>query len=146
MMIRLYPNKVLREKAVPVVNFFDGRFQRLVNRMFKTLHRYGGLGLSANQIGEPIRLMVVDVPGYKRMALVNPHLMSFDGEEKSDEGCLSLPGIIRQIRRPATISLIATTRFKKDIKVETGGLLARVIMHEMDHMQGRLIIDEEMVT
>jgi len=140
MKIRLYPNEVLREKAIPVT-VFDKQFQRFVYRMEKTLRKYRGLGLSATQVGVPIRVIVVNVAPHPRITLVNPHITSFDGAEVGMEGCLSLPGYHGNVQRPVSLSLTAYTSFEKVINIDAEGLLARAIMHEMDHMRGVLICD-----
>lgn len=138
--IYVFGEPVLREKARPVEKF-DSSLQKLIKRMIAAMKEADGVGLAAPQIGIPCRVIVVDV-GEGPFALINPEVI-WESEEKSDfdEGCLSFPGVTVTITRPERIRIqYLDEKGNKNI-LEADSLLARVIQHEIDHLNGVLIID-----
>jgi peptide deformylase len=140
-----YGEDVLKLKAKEIENL-DGKIADLINGMAQTLHTtYSAVGLAAPQVGESLRLSVIDLSmGEKTndlIVLINPEIIESEGIETGDEGCLSLPGISLSINRAAKIFLKNFDMNGKEIRREIDGYLARVIQHELDHLDGTLIID-----
>ncbi len=136
-----YPDPILRKVSEEVTEF-DEDLQRFLSEMAKAMYRYDGIGLAAPQVGVNKRIIVVDV-GKGLLKLVNPVILEVSGEEEEmEEGCLSLPGIYLPVaRRVESIRFKAQDGTGRE-RVWTGkGLLARVIQHEIDHLDGVLIID-----
>ena len=143
--IKTYPEKVLKQKASPVEEI-DGKLQRLIDDMVETMYAAPGIGLAAPQVGVSKQLMVIDVSlreEEKRplIVLINPEIKHIEGEMESEEGCLSLPGYITQVKRSERIEVCGLDRTGKHVKIEGGGLLSRALQHEMDHLNGTLLID-----
>lgn len=144
--ILTYPDPVLRERAAPVERV-DGEILRLVEDMVDTM--YGapgtGIGLAANQIGRPLRLVVVDLrnaenkPGLQ--VLVNPEIVEASGEISCQEGCLSLPDFFSNVKRYEEVTVRAFDRKERSFEIQASGLLAVVLQHEIDHLEGKLFID-----
>ena len=147
-----FPDSFLRLKAKPVKKF-DKELQTLIDDMFETMLNEPGVGLAAPQIGESIRLVVVEyaeesedenapAPKPKRYVLVNPEIIERSDEMvEGMEGCLSVPGLIGKVDRHEKITVKALTRHGKPQKVKAEGWMARIIQHEMDHLDGILYID-----
>jgi peptide deformylase len=140
-----YGDEILKIKASAVENL-DGKIAQLVDRMIHTLHNtYSAIGLAAPQVGQSLRLSVIDISmGEKpddQVVLINPEILETEGYETGDEGCLSFPGISMTINRAARIFLKNFDMNGKEIRKEIDGFLARVIQHELDHLNGTLIID-----
>ena len=135
----IYPNSVLREKCSDVVTF-DDTLEHLVSDMLETMDSYNGIGLAAPQVGLPIRVLVV---GYQkiRFPLINPEILSSAGHSKMDEGCLSLPDILVEVERADTVTVRANTLSGEIIEETYSGLVATVVQHEIDHLDGKLILD-----
>jgi peptide deformylase len=112
----------------------------LVKRMTLLMRSAHGLGLSANQIGIPRRVAVVEIAGELKV-LIDPQIASSKGEEAADEGCLSLPRLYGSVRRPTHVVVRARDLSGKRIKIEAEGLLARALCHEIDHLNGKLFVD-----
>ncbi len=142
MEIASYPDKVLRRPTEPVTKV-DSRTKELVRRMLETMYSSGGVGLSANQIGFSVRLAVVNPTGEKEdeMVLINPEIISSKGRDLLEEGCLSCPGIKAPIARKEKITIRYVDLEGGSHEEEYAGFLARIIQHEVDHLDGRLIID-----
>jgi peptide deformylase len=140
--IRRYGDPVLKSRATPV-DRFDDSLRTQVSRMGAIMNDALGVGLAAPQVGLSQRLLVYRV-GHEAplIALVNPELewSSEDGEE-AEEGCLSIPGVGVDVDRPVHVRVRARDEFGDDRLVEASGLEARVIQHEMDHLDGVLILD-----
>jgi peptide deformylase len=140
--VRKYGDPVLRSRALPVDRFDDALIQE-VRRMGHLMHDAYGIGLAATQIGVMHRVLVyrTELDG-AIAALVNPELewTSRDTEE-AEEGCLSLPGVAVEVDRPVHVRVRAQDERGSPITVEASGLEARVIQHEMDHLDGVLILD-----
>ncbi len=140
-----YGDDILKLKAKEVENL-DGKIAQLVDRMTRTMHKtYSAIGLAAPQVGESIRLSVIDLSMGEnkddQIVLINPEILEVEGNETGDEGCLSFPGISVTINRAAKIFLKNFDMNGKEIRQEIDGFLARVIQHEIDHLDGTLIID-----
>jgi len=143
--IKTYPEKVLKQKASPVEEI-DGKLQCLIDDMVETMYAAPGIGLAAPQVGVSKQLMVIDVSlreEEKRplIVLINPEIKHIEGEMESEEGCLSLPGYITQVKRSERIEVCGLDRTGKHVKIEGAGLLSRALQHEMDHLNGTLLID-----
>ncbi len=138
--IKKYPDSVLRKKALEIKEVTDTEV-RLFEEMLFTMRYFTGIGLAAPQIGVAKSLIVVDI-GEGAIKLANPVIMGSKGlGKKWEEGCLSVPGIGVSIARPEEIIVSGLNESGKVIELEAQGLLARVLQHEIDHLQGKLIID-----
>ena len=140
--IRQYPDPVLRMKANDVEEF-DGDLAKLIERMEHLLHDANGVGLAATQIGVLRRVFIFQPdPDEEPRALVNPRLaQGSDEREADDEGCLSLQGVVIPVERHERVAIEAIDPEGKDVRLELEGLAARVVQHELDHLDGILIID-----
>ncbi len=138
----LYPDPVLRRKT-PTVTVFDGKLRSLAEAMFEIMAAERGIGLAAPQVGRSVRLLVAafEEEGVPPTALVNPKVVSSSGSVVMTEGCLSFPGIFAELRRAESIRVEAQDLNGEKISIEADGLYARVLLHEMDHLDGRLFID-----
>ena len=139
----LFPDPMLRRKAQPVRSV-DAAVRELVADMFRTMDLEEGAGLAAPQVGESVRVFVTgtserDVP---RRAFINPVIVDVGGElEWMEEGCLSLPGIRGSVRRPVTVTIRALDLEGREFEETRSDFAARVWQHELDHLDGILIID-----
>jgi peptide deformylase len=139
--IRTFGDPVLRERARPVEEF-DDSLRGLAQAMIVAMHEAPGIGLAAPQVGRPIRLIVFDVgdEGPPR-ALANPTLRDEWGERIAEEGCLSLPGLYYPVRRFERVGAEGYDLEGHAVTIEAEDLLARVLQHEVDHLDGVLFID-----
>ncbi len=137
--VKVYPAPVLRERAEEVKNI-GADTKSLVENMTETMYTYKGIGLAAPQVGISQRVITFDV-GEGLVSLINPFILEEEGEEVFEEGCLSLPGIRTDVKRAKKILVRGVDLDGKERELEVGGLLARVILHEVDHLNGTLIID-----
>jgi peptide deformylase len=143
-----YPAPSLRLKAKPV-QVFDKTLQTLIDDMFETMRDAPGVGLAAPQIGESLRVVVVEYTDDeredarpKKYVLVNPEIVRESEETVTDlEGCLSVPGLAGEVERFEAVTVQAKNRFGKPIKLKASGWLARIFQHEIDHLNGVLYID-----
>ena len=137
-----YPNPRLRDHAKPV-EAVDESVRRLVDDMFETMYEAPGIGLAATQVGVPKRVIVIDISDDRSspLCLINPELASRQGEEQMDEGCLSVPGVYETVTRAERVTVRALDRNGDSLEIETGGLLAVCIQHEIDHLDGKLFVD-----
>jgi len=133
-----YPAAVLLEPGEPVVNF-DSELELLTRDMFETMYDARGVGLAAQQIGLPLRLFVMDCDGIKLVA-ANPEIISVEGEQEGEEGCLSVGAIHADLRRAAKVKIRAQDVTGKVFEKEATGLAARCFLHETDHNDGILFI------
>ena len=140
--VRQYGDPVLRTKARPI-DVFDDALRAEVARMGALMSDSLGIGLAATQVGVPHRLLVYRVEqGAPVNALVNPVIeFSSEDEEWAEEGCLSLPAVHVEVERPVFVRVRAKDEHGDDVVVEASGLEARVIQHEVDHLDGVLILD-----
>lgn len=137
--VRKYPDPVLARPAQPIRRI-DAHLRSLVEEMFETMYREKGVGLAAPQIGQSIRLCVVNPTGKKddELILINPVIVESTGEQLEEEGCLSVPGIRTNVPRAAHVRVRAYDPDGNELDIEADGLLARVFQHELDHLNGRL--------
>ena len=137
-----FPDPRLRTVAKAVTEV-DARIAGLVDDMFETMYQEHGVGLAATQVDIHKRIIVIDTSEDKNhpICLINPKLIEQFGEEESDEGCLSVPGIFEPVKRAEEIKLTALDQHGKSFELETDGLLAVCIQHEMDHLMGKLFVD-----
>ncbi len=133
-----YPAEVLLTPGDPVVNF-DAELKSLVGDMFDTMYDAGGVGLAAQQIGVPLRLFVMDCDGIKLVA-ANPEIISVEGEQNGEEGCLSVTKVPAELKRPDLAVLRAQDAQGNTFQREASGLAARCFLHETDHCDGILFI------
>ncbi len=141
--IRKYGDPVLRKKATPVKEI-TADLKQTIQAMFRTMYAEPGVGLAAPQVGISQRLMVVDVaPNGKSLPLVfiNPVIEEKKGRLRMEEGCLSFPGIAATIVRAEWVKVSAVNEQGLPFTVSGGGLLARCILHEIDHLDGVLMLD-----
>lgn len=144
MHIKKYPEKVLKQKALPVTDF-DQDLQVLIDNMIETMYAAPGVGLAAPQVGESKRLAVIDISSrdekFPLLVLVNPVLVSCEGELEFEEGCLSFPEYTAVIKRAEKVVVKALDREGKAFRIEAMDLLAIALQHEIDHLDGILLID-----
>lgn len=138
-----YGKDVLEKPAKPVVDF-DAKLEKLVADMFETMYAANGVGLAAPQIGLPLRLTVIDItvgedPSAK-LVLANPVIVSTEGDQTQEEGCLSLPDFRAKTPRPERATVRAQDVHGKEFTMSGEGLLARAFCHEIDHLNGKLFI------
>ncbi|MBP94890.1 peptide deformylase [Candidatus Poribacteria bacterium] len=142
--LRINKDPILRRKAVEVRNF-DFSLSSLTENMFETMYDSKGIGLAAPQIGISQRLIVIDIEeidaDFPPLALVNPTITESSGEELGEEGCLSLPDFRAIVRRFTEISINAQNIDGQAVHFSAQGLMARVLQHEIDHLDGILITD-----
>ncbi|BAS27436.1 peptide deformylase [Limnochorda pilosa] len=137
--IRLYPDAVLRRRG-RTVERVTKRLARLAHDMAETMYQANGIGLAAPQVGEAVRLMVVDV-GEGLTTFINPTVLERAGTDVDVEGCLSIPGITGYVERPAQVTVEALDLEGRPFRVQAEGLYARAIQHEIDHLNGVLFVD-----
>jgi len=132
---------VLRVEAVPV-DAFDGEFKDFIERMFETMRLGHGVGLAAPQVGISKRLFVIQVDGDKPRVFANPEIVETSLDRSSyEEGCLSIPGVYADLERPGSIRIQAWNERGRPFSLDADGFLARVIQHELDHLNGVLFTD-----
>ncbi|MEW6646638.1 MAG: peptide deformylase [Pseudomonadota bacterium] len=137
-----FPDPRLRTRAAPVSQVDDG-IRRLVDDMFDTMYDAPGIGLAATQVNVHQRVIVIDVSEEKNepRVFINPEIISRDGVEQMDEGCLSVPGVYETVERAEKVTVRALNRDGQPFELEADGLLAVCIQHEMDHLEGKLFVD-----
>lgn len=154
--IKIYGDAVLREKAQHVDRVDDG-IRRLVNDLLETMYANKGLGLAAEQVGRTESVCVVDIPpgvegdvepGSESasgvpmpLVLINPEIEAASGEQVAQEGCLSFPELYVSVKRAANVKVKYLSLDNREAFVEADGLLSRAIQHEMDHLNGMLLVD-----
>lgn len=143
--IILLPDPVLRQIAAPIERV-DDDLRRLADDMLETMYAAPGVGLAAPQVNVSRRLIVVDAARdddeHRPMVMINPVIRKLGDERRTyEEGCLSIPEVKVEIERPATLEVDFLDREGKPQSLKADGLLATVIQHEVDHLDGRMIID-----
>jgi len=142
--IKIYGDAVLRRKAKKITTV-DEKIRKLAFEMLSTLKDAGGIGLSANQVGEEQRIFVVDRSLFQAddtpLIVINPEIVDLRDEQTEEEGCLSIPGTYADVTRPLELTVKGIDLNEKEIIVEAKGLLSRVLTHEIDHLNGILFID-----
>ena len=139
------PDPILRTQSTSVERV-DDDLRRLIDDMLETMYAAPGIGLAAVQVAVPRRLLVLDLSDKDEpkapLAMINPEIVKLgDTQRPYEEGCLSIPEVLVEIERPATLTVKYTDRDGKPQTLDADGLLATAIQHEMDHLDGRLIID-----
>jgi peptide deformylase len=137
--IRQYGDPVLKERTREVENI-DGSIASLVESMIETMYAAPGTGLAANQVGVQRRLFVYDV-GDGPVSIINPQIIESDGEWVFDEGCLSVPGLSWDIVRPNRVHLVGLDLDGNEVSIEATELEGRVFQHELDHLDGILLVE-----
>ena len=139
-----YPHPALFRKSKPLLRI-DGGVRDAVEQMFDIMYESHGVGLAANQVALPYRMFVVNVTGDpdsgEELAFLNPILTRPRGTAIQEEGCLSLPGLRADVRRPQRVVVEAWSVDGQPIRIDLDGFLARVVQHEFDHLDGRLFTD-----
>ncbi len=137
-----YPDPRLRTRAVPV-DAVDAELRELIDDMLETMYAAKGIGLAATQVNVHRRLLVADVSEARNepRVFINPEILSSEGTEISQEGCLSVPGYYDDVERAERIRVRALDRQGKIFEVDLDGLLAICVQHEIDHLDGKLFVD-----
>jgi len=137
-----FPDKRLRTKAKKVA-VFDEALTTLVDDMLETMYDFKGVGLAATQIDVHQRIIVIDVSEDKKspLCLINPEIIEKVGTEKSEEGCLSVPGFFEMVTRAEHIKIKAQDKQGESFELEADELLSVCIQHEIDHLDGKLFVD-----
>jgi len=142
--IYTYPDSALRVMADPVENI-DEDIQQMINSMAETMYAAPGVGLAATQVGEPKRILIYDISpkdeGRNLSVLINPEIILAEGEIVYDEACLSVIDFSAEIARNAKVKVRGVDRDGNPVEIEAEDLLARCLQHEIDHLNGVLIID-----
>ncbi len=137
-----FPDKRLRNVAKPVETV-DEEVKQLVEDMLETMYDAKGIGLAATQVNVHKRVIVIDVSEEKNdpICLINPDILEQEGDEESEEGCLSVPGFFENVKRAESITVQAMNQQGESFQINADGLLAVCIQHEMDHLLGKLFVD-----
>lgn len=135
-----YGDDTLRKVCRPVESITP-RVCRLLDDMLETMHGANGCGLAGPQVGVLRRIAVVEVEEGKPIELINPKIVAYAGEQREEEGCLSIPGRWGRTVRPRFVTVHATNRKGEMFEVKGSDLLARALCHEIDHLDGKLFID-----
>lgn len=145
-----YPAPILLRKTAPIAQI-DGALQDRIDGIIETLYRSNGLGLAAPQVGEALRLFVYDISARETeegraaqrgpVVIINPEIVEVEGEEMAQEGCLSIPGYFENIKRALRVQIRGVDRDGHECRMEASGLLARLYQHEVDHLNGVMMID-----
>ena len=138
--LRYHPDPVLRRKTRRV-GIIDKSIQRLIEDMLDTMRHVEGVGLAAPQVGVSLRLAVIQVPEQEPLVLINPEVVKVRGERDVGEGCLSVPGYHAQLKRSLQVVVKALDREGKPFRIKGEELLAQVLEHEIDHLNGVLYLD-----
>jgi peptide deformylase len=142
--IHKYGDEVLRQPTEPVTEI-DGAIQKLIDDMVDTMYAAPGVGLAANQVGVARRLAVIDLSVGKRRGelhvLINPEVVETIGDVTQEEGCLSIPDFVEQVKRPEGVTVRYIDRNGEERRIFGQALMARALSHEIDHLNGRLFVD-----
>src|SRR5262245_23486793 len=139
-----YGDPILTKKALPVTEF-DEKLRKLVEDMFETMYAAPGVGLAGPQVGVLKRMFVMDcssgIDPAQKLVFINPEIISVEGEQTGDEGCLSFPGIYLEVKRPKRVTAKALDVNGQAFTIDAMDLAARCIAHETDHLDGELFIE-----
>lgn len=140
--VRIYPDPILKQKALPLEHFGPEE-QKLFDNMIDTMYVEDGVGLAAPQVGISRRVLIASPNNKKNeeIVIVNPQILESQGSELGMEGCLSFPDLQAEIRRAKKIRLRFQDRYGKTHEMEIKDFFARVVQHEMDHLEGILLLD-----
>jgi peptide deformylase len=141
----ILPDPVLRQVSKPVERF-DSALQKLTDDMLETMYDAPGIGLAAIQVGEPVRMLVIDLAKEGETpaphVFVNPQILeSSDARSVYEEGCLSIPDYYAEVERPASVRVKYLDRYGKEQEIQAEGLMSTCLQHEIDHLNGVLFID-----
>ncbi|KWT78171.1 peptide deformylase [Candidatus Magnetominusculus xianensis] len=144
--IKTYPAKVLKQTASPFKNI-DGSTQRLIDDMIETMYDAAGIGLAAPQVGVSKRLIILDTSlkddtKPSTLVIINPEIVYSEGDILSTEGCLSIPEFTTTVERRALVFVRGLDRDGKPVEIEAARLLCRALQHEIDHLNGILLLDK----
>ena len=137
-----FPDERLRKKAQPVAAV-DDSVRQLLDDLLETMYAAPGVGLAAPQVNVRKRVVVIDTSEEKNhpLCLINPEIAAKEGQEESEEGCLSVPGVFETVERAAKVTVRALNRNGEFFEMQVDGLLAVCIQHELDHLDGKLFVD-----
>jgi peptide deformylase len=137
-----YPDPRLRRKALPV-DTVDDEIRTLIDDLAETMYQAPGIGLAAPQIDVSKRVLILDISEARNelRVFVNPKLLTQEGEQTMEEGCLSVPGVYDEVTRAEKVTVRALDRDGKPFELEADGLLAACVQHEIDHLDGKLFVD-----
>jgi len=139
-----YPEEILRQPAEPVTDI-DEEVVKLVDHMAETMYSAPGIGLAATQVGVAKQVLVADIsprkPESELIVLINPEIVAAEGEVLFEEGCLSVPDYQAEVKRHEKITVRGLNLKGEEVEIEAEGLLAIVLQHEIDHLNGKLFID-----
>lgn len=140
--IRIYGDPALKKKCGPVAEI-DQDIAGLAADMAGTMYLNNGVGLAASQVGVSKKVIIIDISEERNnlIALINPEVIGEEGEETAEEGCLSLPGVTAEVTRSRKVNVKALNLEGEEVKIEGEGRLARVLLHEIDHLNGVLFVD-----
>ncbi|MCZ7626488.1 MAG: peptide deformylase [Candidatus Methylomirabilota bacterium] len=142
--ILLYPSPVIRKKSLPITSI-DGELQRFIDNMVETMYAAPGMGLAAPQVGILQRVIVLDPSddrtSHRPTVLINPVLVSGEGQIVDEEGCLCIPDLNEPVSRFKQVIVKGYDRKERELVLEGADLLARILQHEIDHLDGILFID-----
>jgi peptide deformylase len=140
-----YGEPILEKPADQVANFNTSDLKQIIEDMFETMYAAKGVGLAAPQVGLSQRLTVIDISvgedESKKLVLINPEIVSREGTQVGEEGCLSIPGFREPVTRAAKVTVKAHNEKGEQIEVSGEELLARALQHEIDHLNGKLFIN-----
>jgi len=140
----MYGEGILRQTSKKVDNI-DGELVELLDSTLLTMRQGKGLGLAANQVGVNKRFFAIDLSYFdvikEPIVIINPEIVEVSGSVTSEEGCLSFPGLFLELEKPEKATVAGLNRDGKEITLEGNGLMARVLVHEVDHLDGKLFID-----
>lgn len=149
MEIVIYPHPALRHKSKPVKRV-DSHLRQIVQQMFDLMYEANGVGLAANQINLPLRLFVVNLQGNREegeeLVFINPVISRAKNTDEGEEGCLSLPGVYGKVIRPRQVRVNAYNLAGEEYEADVDGMFARVVQHELDHLDGVLFPDRMTTT
>ncbi|MFC2057159.1 peptide deformylase [Chloroflexota bacterium] len=140
LLIREAPDPVLRQRAKRVRSI-DSSIHKLISDMIETMHSVSGAGLAAPQVGILLRVIVISIPEQEEIALINPEIVRRKGERVVNEGCLSVPGYVGQLKRAESVTVKGRGQNWQEIRIKANELLAQALEHEIDHLNGVLYID-----
>ena len=138
--IYIYGSPVLRKTAANITPDYPG-LQQFIADMWETMYDADGVGLAAPQVGVRKRVVVIDVEDGNQYVLINPEILETSGSQTGQEGCLSVPGKCGQVTRADHVKAKALNENMEEYVIEADGLLARCILHECDHLDGKLYVD-----
>jgi len=140
-----YPHPILKKRS-EVVSQINEEVKKLIQDMRETMYQAGGVGLAACQVGVPRRVIVLDVspldPQHSFFALINPEIISEEGEIDHEEGCLSVPDCLEKVKRREKVCVRGLSPEGRNIEIKGNGILAIALQHEIDHINGVLILDK----